>query len=56
MLEDTADFWYSGAILVNLRDSVFEGSDPMLHMANLLEYREQGLTQVRARLAAWKAR
>lgn len=53
--EDAADSWYSGAIYVDLRDSVFEGSDPMMHMANLLEYvRARGLKQARSRQAAWQ--
>ena len=54
---DAADSWYAGAIHVNLRDSVFEGSDPMLHMANLLGYlRKRGLNQARIRQSAWTHR
>jgi len=43
--------------MVNLRDSVFEGSDPMLHMANLLEYmRKRGRADAEAQQATWQAR
>ena len=31
------DSWYSGQVYVNLRDSVFDGSEPYLHAANLLQ-------------------
>ena len=35
--EEPGDSWYSGQVYVNLRDSVFEGSEPFLHAANLLQ-------------------
>ena len=41
---------------MDLRDSVFQGSEPMLHMANLLQYlRTHGRAKALAGQAAWQA-
>jgi hypothetical protein len=35
--EDAGDSWYGGQVYVDLRDSVFEASEPYLHAANLVQ-------------------
>jgi len=54
--EEASGSWYAGQLFVDLRDSVYKGSDPMLHMANLLQYlRTHGRANALARQAAWQA-
>jgi len=54
--EEASGSWYAGQLFVNLRCAVFEGSDPMLHMANLLQYlRAHGCTMALERQATWQA-
>ena len=54
--EEASGSWYAGQLYLDLRDSVFQGSEPMLHMANLLQYlRTHGRTKALAGQAAWQA-
>ena len=55
--EDAGDSWYGGQVYVDLRDSVFEPSEPFLHAANLMQLirREAEEQCSRQRVGSWAA-